>query len=117
MPTAAAGSSMGKPVKCQVTIVKRMTRTATKRQVEIIHSVTVLVTVPILKFANYSSIVELQGLAFEGSCNRQEEAAVPFLAVGSGQSRLGSEFSFISDLGKGGFGEVMKVKNNLDGQG
>ena len=46
----------------------------------------------------------------------QEEAAVPFLAVGSGQSRLGSEFSFISDLGKGGFGEVMKVKNNLDGQ-
>ena len=48
---------------------------------------------------------------------RQEEAAVTFLAVGSGQSRLGSEFSYISDLGKGGFGEVMKVKNNLDGQG
>ena len=48
--------------------------------------------------------------------NKGEEAAVPFLAVGSGQSRLGSEFSFISDLGKGGFGEVMKVKNNLDGQ-
>ena len=42
---------------------------------------------------------------------------MPFLAVGSGQSRLGSEFSYISDLGKGGFGEVMKVKNNLDGQG
>jgi translation initiation factor 2-alpha kinase 4 len=46
----------------------------------------------------------------------EAEPAVPFVAVGSGQSRLGSEFSYISDIGKGGFGEVMKVKNNLDGQ-
>ena len=43
--------------------------------------------------------------------------AVPFTAIGgSGQSRLHSEFSFISKIGKGGFGEVMKVENNLDGQ-
>ena len=38
------------------------------------------------------------------------------MTVGSGQSRLQSEFSYISNIGKGGFGEVMKVKNNLDGQ-
>ncbi len=41
---------------------------------------------------------------------------VPFMQVGSGQSRLQSEFAFISKIGKGGFGEVMKVKNILDGQ-
>ena len=40
-----------------------------------------------------------------------------FYRVGSGgQSRLQSEFSFLSPLGKGGFGEVYKVKNNLDSQ-
>ena len=33
-----------------------------------------------------------------------------------GQSRLKSEFSWLSPLGKGGFGEVFKVKNNLDSQ-
>ncbi len=42
-------------------------------------------------------------------------APVPFLR-GSGESRLQSEFDFISKIGKGGFGEVMKVKNRLDGQ-
>ncbi len=42
--------------------------------------------------------------------------AVPFVHSGSGMSRLQSEFAFISKIGKGGFGEVMKVKNLLDGQ-
>lgn len=45
-----------------------------------------------------------------------DQVAVPFHSVGTGQSRLQSEFSFVCDIGKGGFGEVMKVKNNLDGQ-
>ena len=47
----------------------------------------------------------------------EEEKPLPFYWVGSGgQSRLQSEFSFLSKLGKGGFGEVYKVKNNLDSQ-
>ena len=45
------------------------------------------------------------------------EKSLPFHWIGSsGQSRLQSEFSFICNLGKGGFGEVFKVKNNLDSQ-
>lgn len=44
----------------------------------------------------------------------EEETAVPFVSVGSGTSRLQSEFSFISKIGEGGFGEVMKVRNTLD---
>ena len=46
-------------------------------------------------------------------------AVHPFAAALSGpsqSSRLQSEFSFMSFIGKGGFGEVMKFKNNLDGQ-
>ena len=50
----------------------------------------------------------------EGS---EMEKSLPFHWIGSsGQSRLQSEFSFICNLGKGGFGEVFKVKNNLDSQ-
>ena len=46
-----------------------------------------------------------------------EEKPLPFYWVGSGgQSRLQSEFSFLSKLGKGGFGDVYKVRNNLDNQ-
>ena len=42
------------------------------------------------------------------------EKPLPFYWVGTGQSRLQSEFSFLSKLGKGGYGDVYKVKNNLD---
>ena len=45
-----------------------------------------------------------------------EPKAVPFINVGKGQSRLQNEFAYICNIGKGGFGVVMKVKNNLDGQ-
>ena len=44
------------------------------------------------------------------------ENSLPFHFGSSGQSRLQSEFSFICNLGKGGFGEVFKFKNNLDSQ-
>ncbi|KAI8785191.1 eukaryotic translation initiation factor 2-alpha kinase 4 [Biomphalaria glabrata] len=36
--------------------------------------------------------------------------------VASGQSRLASEFELLRILGKGGFGDVIKVKNKLDGR-
>ena len=42
------------------------------------------------------------------------EKPLPFYWVGTGQSRLQSEFSLLSKLGKGGYGDVYKVKNNLD---
>ncbi len=48
--------------------------------------------------------------------HKVDDVAVPFIQTGSGLSRLQSEFSFISVIGTGAFGEVMKVKNNLDGQ-
>ena len=56
------------------------------------------------------------------SCVDEEEpaatTAIPFPVTGIGPelSRLATEFSYISEIGKGGFGEVMKVKNNLDKQ-
>ena len=43
-----------------------------------------------------------------------EEKAIPFPVIGSGQSRLQSEFNYIGPIGKGGFGEVMKVQKLLD---
>lgn len=53
----------------------------------------------------------------DGVALEAEEQPLPFKWVGSGgQSRLQSEFSFLCNLGKGGFGEVFKVKNNLDSQ-
>ncbi|TRY62517.1 hypothetical protein TCAL_00386 [Tigriopus californicus] len=48
--------------------------------------------------------------------NEEGSVAFPFMNVGSGQSRLQLEFEFICYIGKGGFGEVMKVRNKLDGQ-
>ena len=45
-----------------------------------------------------------------------EEKAIPFPLIGSGQSRLQSEFNYIGPIGKGGFGEVMKVQKLLDGR-
>ena len=42
------------------------------------------------------------------------EKPLPFYWVGTGQSRLQSEFSLLCKLGKGGYGDVYKVKNNLD---
>lgn len=48
--------------------------------------------------------------------NEEGSVAFPFMNVGSGQSRLQLEFEFICFIGKGGFGEVMKVRNKLDGQ-
>ena len=49
--------------------------------------------------------------------DEEMEKSLPFHWIGSGgQSRLQSEFSFLCNLGKGGFGEVFKVKNNLDSQ-
>ena len=45
-----------------------------------------------------------------------EEKAIPFPVIGSGQSRLQSEFNYIGPIGKGGFGEVIKVQKLLDGR-
>lgn len=43
------------------------------------------------------------------------EKPLPFNWIGNAnQSRLQSEFSYLCHLGKGGFGEVFKAKNNLD---
>jgi translation initiation factor 2-alpha kinase 4 len=57
-----------------------------------------------------------EGISPDVDKEEDEPEAVPFVQVGTGQSRLQSEFCFISHIGKGGFGEVMKVKNILDGQ-
>ena len=56
-----------------------------------------------------SSIAEL--LATKAHYSKD---SLPFHFGSSG--RLQSEFSFICNLGKGGFGEVFKFKNNLDSQ-
>ncbi|BFZ11743.1 hypothetical protein BsWGS_14782 [Bradybaena similaris] len=53
----------------------------------------------------------------ENSDNKEEEE-FEYLSslVASGQSRLASEFELLKVLGKGGFGDVLKVKNKLDGR-
>ena len=49
--------------------------------------------------------------------NEETDKPLPSFWINNiGQSRLKSEFSWLSPLGKGGFGEVFKVKNNLDSQ-
>ncbi|XP_060076346.1 eIF-2-alpha kinase GCN2-like [Ylistrum balloti] len=46
----------------------------------------------------------------------EEEKEQPFITAfeASGQSRLTNEFEVLKSLGKGGFGDVLKVKNKLD---
>ncbi|OWF52320.1 Eukaryotic translation initiation factor 2-alpha kinase 4 [Mizuhopecten yessoensis] len=46
----------------------------------------------------------------------EEEEEKPFITAfeASGQSRLTNEFEILKSLGKGGFGDVLKVKNKLD---
>ena len=46
----------------------------------------------------------------------EEEIEAPFITAfeASGQSRLTNEFEILRSLGKGGFGDVIKVKNKLD---
>ncbi|XP_069116071.1 eIF-2-alpha kinase GCN2-like [Argopecten irradians] len=46
----------------------------------------------------------------------EEEEEQPFITAfeASGQSRLTNEFEILKSLGKGGFGDVLKVKNKLD---
>ena len=59
------------------------------------------------------------GLAGHDDLDQSSSADKPlpsFWINNIGQSRLKSEFSWLSPLGKGGFGEVFKVKNNLDSQ-
>ncbi|KAL3874664.1 hypothetical protein ACJMK2_037645 [Sinanodonta woodiana] len=58
-----------------------------------------------------------------GPISRKEEAdeedeALLFITAweASGQSRLTGEFTVLRSLGKGGFGDVLKVKNKLDGR-
>ena len=51
-----------------------------------------------------------------GSPSDPEKPLPSFWINNIGQSRLKSEFSWLSPLGKGGFGEVFKVKNSLDSQ-
>ncbi|KAL4238496.1 Eukaryotic translation initiation factor 2 alpha kinase 4 [Mactra antiquata] len=52
------------------------------------------------------------------SDNSDEEELHPFIMAweASGQSRLTIEFDVLKSLGKGGFGDVIKVKNKLDGR-
>ncbi|XP_012935952.1 eIF-2-alpha kinase GCN2 isoform X1 [Aplysia californica] len=47
---------------------------------------------------------------------KEEEFEYLISLVASGQSRLASEFELLKVLGKGGFGDVLKVKNKLDGR-
>merc|ERR1719186_1605551 len=46
----------------------------------------------------------------------EPEPEIPFLPVGSGQSRLQQDFAVLKWIGKGGFGDVIKVRNKLDGR-
>ncbi|GFO47300.1 eukaryotic translation initiation factor 2-alpha kinase 4 [Plakobranchus ocellatus] len=54
----------------------------------------------------------------EDRADGREEEDFEYLSslVASGQSRLASEFDLLKVLGKGGFGDVLKVKNKLDGR-
>ncbi|GFR96851.1 eukaryotic translation initiation factor 2-alpha kinase 4 [Elysia marginata] len=54
----------------------------------------------------------------DDNSEEKEEEDFDYLAslVASGQSRLASEFDLLKVLGKGGFGDVLKVKNKLDGR-
>ncbi|CAL1531308.1 unnamed protein product [Lymnaea stagnalis] len=60
---------------------------------------------------------ELDDTNEENSDNKEEEEFEYLCSlVASGQSRLASEFELLKVLGKGGFGDVLKVKNKLDGR-
>ena len=65
-------------------------------------------------FYNLSDDLELS----KDEVEDQKEAETNYLTslVASGQSRLASEFELLKALGKGGFGDVLKVKNKLDGR-
>lgn len=59
---------------------------------------------------------EMESTSPEPNEEALEEKAIPFPLIGSGQSRLQLEFNYIGPIGKGGFGEVMKVQKLLDGR-
>ncbi|XP_045185726.2 eIF-2-alpha kinase GCN2-like [Mercenaria mercenaria] len=53
----------------------------------------------------------------DNSLDDEEELSLFMTAwEASGQSRLTNEFDVLKSLGKGGFGDVIKVKNKLDGR-
>ncbi|KAK3700276.1 hypothetical protein RRG08_033554 [Elysia crispata] len=58
------------------------------------------------------------GQESDDKAEEKEEEDFDYLSslVASGQSRLASEFDLLKVLGKGGFGDVLKVKNKLDGR-
>lgn len=45
-----------------------------------------------------------------------ETGGIPFIPSSDSGSRLQNEFEILKWLGKGGFGDVIKVKNKLDGR-
>ncbi|KAH9514286.1 Eukaryotic translation initiation factor 2 alpha kinase 4, partial [Bulinus truncatus] len=81
-----------------------------------------LLLVPIVNVGestqNRSSTAKDMDEASEDNSDTKEEEEFEYLnsLVASGQSRLASEFELLRVLGKGGFGDVIKVKNKLDGR-
>ena len=62
----------------------------------------------------HTSLYNLGNSSETENDDEELEKPLPFYWVGTGQSRLQSEFSLLCKLGKGGYGDVYKVKNNLD---